>query len=217
MNQPIPPLLSSEHKGVLTVATIDLEKVGCRLVNPIPMLGITVGKIDLSTLQGTVIEKTRFTLPFELDLNDEEVKRCLSEFWDKQDGLLDMARKTQLSTWKDVAAYVDELYTLHNVTKWVSDNPAFDLGHLDYQLTVHGARPYPVRHSPTGDYVSVEDCTEQVKGLTPKMRAEVKKMMDLFWSNPSRRKHCPEDDAEGIFYEYVYVLQARRLQNVIYS
>lgn len=188
------------------VVAVDIEKIGCKLKLPVVSVGFIVG-----TSEGKLLEKTRISLgsgDYSQWQDDVEFQRCKTEFWDKQPGLLETFHKESvpISTGlAQIAAYVDSLYQRFKIQRWLSDNPAFDLGHLDHQLAQ--VREYPIRHAPDGEYHSVVDPTEQIKGLPPLYQRDINAKMADFWKG--RVKHMPDDDAEGIWWQYVLVKRAR--------
>jgi hypothetical protein len=189
------------------VVAIDIEKIGCKLNHPVVSVGFVVGA------DRELIEKTRISIQLgdtSQWQDDDEFKRCKREFWDNQGGLLELLQK-EASPAKDalkrIADYIDSLYERFEIRRWLSDNPAFDLGHLDHQLV--GTRPYPIRHSPNGSYTSVVDPTEQYKGLPPSYQRKIDVELKAFWASGDRSKHMPDDDAEGIWRTYILVHDAR--------
>lgn len=189
------------------VVALDIEKKGCKLVHPIPSVGIVVG----DRYREDVIEKNRICLDVSELMrslkDDEEIVRCQQEFWDKYPELAATFEKEAMPYKQglaQIAKYIDSCYERYDVRKILSDNPAFDLGHLDHHLV--GTREYPIRHGPTGEYHSVEDPSEQLKGLPKQQQVQVYAALQKYWEK--RTKHLPDDDAEGIYIMYMKVQEA---------
>jgi hypothetical protein len=191
---------------------VDIEKVSCTLYGNIVAVGFAVklgsltdGNIHSSLLKSFYIQDNRDGKAalncWEPDQVAEE-KRCLTEFWSKYPGLLERYTQSKDSMGPvdaaiEITTFVNELYNEYNVKGWFSDNPAFDLGHLDHWLFSLGARLFPLRHSPQGKYVSVQDPSEQYRGLLDYEKKAVDEMSKVP-SIGDFKPHEPSYDAECI-------------------
>lgn len=128
---------------------IDIEKTGRRLTDPIVAIGVAIG--DKKTR--LVLEKRSFYLP--VPKNEDIEKNCWDEFWSKPDNLkiLEHIRANQQYDTEKAGIeafdkYLDELTNLYpgRSIEIVSDNPAYDIGSLDYVLHEYCNR-YPLRYT----------------------------------------------------------------------
>lgn len=119
-----------------------------------------------------VIEATASDAPqvlevkrFVLQVSDVMEESCRA-FWSQHNPTF-QALTAQQGTYsypRELIDYIDSLYGRYTIQEWVTDNPAFDMGHLDvllvkspYDVSSNWARrTYPIRYSPSGEYVSVE-------------------------------------------------------------
>jgi len=187
---------------------LDLEKVGNAMCHPIVQVGIVIGS------NGKVLEKKRWSLLYNSDaennltalFSDEwkqaynaAVDRCKREFWDPRKPLWDdiqkEARKPAV-VYKEIAGFIDDLYEKYKGENllWLSDNPAYDLGHLDFWLLSSGSRFSCCRIGPGDTYHCVQDPSEQMEGLDEKTRCRVLEKFDL--ATAKLKEHWADDDAE---------------------
>jgi len=185
------------------IVAIDIEKAGPMLFqHPIISIGTCIGDIN-----GNVLQKWKLNLevnwPSEEDLGSFD-KDCWEKFWTKQPQTLieslQIDSHTQkfgfqkFSTWLDgiEREFPEEKFNV----KFVSDNPAFDIGNIDANLEKYCERK-SMMYSSSGNYRSITNPCDMLK-MVPKN--SLKEMMEKI---PARHTHDPADDAEYIYHQYV--------------
>ena len=193
------------------VLSIDIEKGGDSPVfHPILAIGVCFGSRARSPGRGVswVVKKQTWCLdPFPGQTMED---RCVREFWSENAPLLERIKKS--------AAGQDPILQLKSFSDWLSslsttlagarivilsDNPSYDIGHLDHALCSRGLRALPLRLLGDGRYRSIGDPTEMIEGQGSR---------DLIQARVNERvahDHWPENDAEHIFWQYVYACQVR--------
>jgi hypothetical protein len=163
-----------------------------------------------------VLQKKRINVqvkwPDGQSLGDFE-ERCWREFWSKQPDTLRQilqAEAVQLKNAMDtLVSWLNELEILYPSSsdykiKFLSDNPSFDIGNLDFYLKIHCGRR-ALRYSNNGTYRSVEN-PDDMLSMFPKK--DVEKELDKIRS-VIVHDHDPSNDAEFIYRQY---LAARKLR-----
>ena len=211
---------------------VDIEKDSCTLDGAIVAVGFAVktgglldGDIHSSFIKSFYIKVTGqgtcdCTREFEAAKLQEQ-KRCKEEFWDKHPGLFELYTQSEQSVEPqkaacEIAKFVNELYSKYNVKRWFSDNPAFDLGHLDHWLWQYSARPYPLRHSPQGKYVSVQDPSEQYRGLLNHEKKAVDEMSKVS-ADGDFKPHEPSYDAECILRQAMAIKRVLNMRAELFA
>ncbi len=167
---------------------IDIEKAGKRLDDAILAIGICIGDD-----KGTVYEKKLWCLKMPEGKDFE--KRCYSEFWTKNMDVLNLIKSQEqdiAEVMKEFAEFIDGLEERFHRYTFVSDNPAFDIGHLDYYLQTYADRS-PLRYTKQGQYRKISDPSEQINMLINKENIynKIDKMIT--------HDHNPMNDAEYIY------------------
>lgn len=198
---------------------LDLEKAGDSYLHPITEIGFVMG-----TSQNGIVEKKRWSLlcnddtcakisepltaAWAADFN-MGLDRCKTEFWNAPiagNGALWNAIQKEARPAKDVypevAAYIDSLYKRFHL-RWVSDNPCYDLGHLDFWLLTGGFRLFPCRIGPPDVYHKVRNPEDELRGLPTGVYAKAMAHVDRMVQEKGLVAHRADDDAAKIFFKKI--------------
>lgn len=167
----------------------DIEKGGPCFEHPIIAVGVCYGT-------KTTYRKKRFCLTF--DINNFEEK-CLKEFWSKFPNILEKIKSEAtpvVETWEAITDFLTLLEVAYPEDKYnivmLSDNPAYDIGHIDYNLFHYTAR-WGLRYTDNGDYRFISNPCEQL--VYHPNKENIKRAVRAL----SKHTHMPDDDAECIF------------------
>lgn len=188
------------HETPVLIA-IDIETGGdSPATNPLFAVGVCVG-----TTGGCVVERRTWCFgpvpwaamsPF-----------CEADFWSKHADVLARIQaeaKPFDAQIRDFVGWFDA-FDARPVAGLVTNNPAFDLGFLDYVLLSRGARALPLRYSNLyakigrEGFRAVRDPSQMAAGQGPAARAWVAAQADA----RCPATHWPEDDAENIYWRWV--------------
>jgi len=172
-----------------TYVAIDIEKAGKKIDDAILAIGLCVG-----SQTGQVIEKRLWCLEFPEGKGIEE--QCNQEFWMKYPELLKFIRenaKPIVEVMTEFAKFIDDLESKYQKIVFVSDNPAFDIGAIDYYLHKYVGR-CPMRYTKSAKYCCISDPSERLEMLVNKkaIYEEIDKI--------AKHSHKPDDDAEYIYH-----------------
>lgn len=183
---------------------LDIEKGGNTYDHPLLAVGICIGDLEKGTLKKrTWCCRQKPGQEFEL--------RCIYEFWYKYPLILKRIDEESLPLDDQMHAFAQFLYDIdkeypedqYTITL-LSDNPSFDIEHLDYYLCTI-TKTLPVRYSRNNKYRSVDDPSERLSALDMwTVESEVLK-------NVVNHDHYPENDAEKIFFQHVLALAASNM------
>ena len=149
-NQPmarIPPILS-----------IDIETGGPQASRH-PLIAVGTCVRDTNGHK----DKRIFRMEFDESKFDPE---CAREFWSKHRDILDKIKTLPISTIQDVADYIDSVDRAYPNLAIVSDNPAFDIGILDYHYDVVLNRK-PLQYRYDGKYRIIVDKDSYMWAMMP--------------------------------------------------
>jgi len=180
---------------------VDIEKDGDHLNDPILCFGTCLG-----TPSGQIVEKKIWYMP----IADEKPR---GEYWNRPENLplYHAFRKAgagmtiEMAVVKFVAYFnnLEERYPMINL-KLVTDNPAYDIGSLDYLVhTVVGR--LPLRYSSNGKYRSVIDVSQRMRAL------HLNDLLNTKVSKVAVHDHRPDNDAEYIYRLWVECIRAENL------
>lgn len=188
--------------------SIDIETISPDYSVPIAAVGLVVGDE-----KGNVLDRRAFCHKYNEAQMDSETKK----FWDQFPYVLERIRA------EAVADPMAELHTyLVNLEKkygpfgrkhkdrvefkWLCDNPGFDISRINSEFKDRGWRPLAEMFD---DYVSTDDPSEQMRGLTPMQKNRV----DSYVKTP--HTHWPVDDAEETYEQYIGI--EKTLQATTYA
>jgi hypothetical protein len=200
--------MTSSQEGPIFVA-FDIESTGPVLNAHIPAVGIAVG--DPTT--GRVIQTKLIKILPDPEKDPAPCPKCKAEFWDKNPGLWEKLQdKDALAPengWFLVAACIDALYQTYGKRLQIwSDNPAFDIAHIDFKLWQFGVREYPIRYDDTLDgiprYNGINDIDGYMAGLPKAIHSAIMK------SAPAHT-HSPDEDAAHILHQAMKYYQYKHL------
>jgi hypothetical protein len=184
----------------------DIEHTGETLL----AIGMCVGNE-----KGHVLQKKRINVrvkwPDSESLGDFD-NRCWSEFWSKQPQSLITTLQTGAVSLKDamdaLVSWLNELEILYPSRdykiKFLSDNPSFDIGNLDWYLKTQCGRR-ALRYSSDGTYRAVEN-PDDMLDMFPK--EQVQRKLDAIRALVVH-DHDPSNDAEFIYRQYLAALDLR--------
>lgn len=180
---------------------IDIEAFGPALDAPVVAVGYCVGD------RKTILENDLFCFP--ADRKEMEAK-CKEQFWDKNPDLLPRievnATLPVQDQWLAFQKWLDGLedrYPNREII-FISDNPRFDLGKIDYQLKKYCGR-IPCVYLPKSGYCSTEDPWERLCAIPKKKKAEI----IASTGQKVQHTHWPVDDAR-----YIYTLHMELLDYI---
>lgn len=185
---------------------VDIESMGAVLGSHIIAIGFCLGDAD-----GNVIEKKSFYITPPPDATFEP--RCKEQFWDKHPGLFESFLAKSIDAgiaYQEIGKYLSSLEKYERVTI-LSDNPAFDLAHLDVALKRYLGR-IGIRYSDdsTGNkYRWVADYSERAYIIG--VSGEVDKLAMELAGLSEKDLHEPSNDALLIYYGTVIT---QRIRNV---
>jgi hypothetical protein len=190
---------SEDTSGKQVYIAIGIETGGAGFQHPVIAVGICYGN-------SKGYYKKRWCIDF--DINDFE-GICYNEFWSNHISILNDFKKEAVSAdiaWSDISKFFDNLETEfpHANFVIVSDNPAFDIARVDYELFTRLGR-LGCRH--IGKYRRVMNPNEQRLFFPGKVQ-----MKELVKSL-APHTHYPDDDAEGLFLQQVILSNPKLLKN----
>jgi hypothetical protein len=206
--------MEADSKQPLCVA-IDTEGAGDTLAHNVIQIGLAIG----TNLQD--MKKWYVCIKPDCEFGD----RCLKEFWEANDEnkatlkrILAVAVEPTVA-WDMFNKKLDALEKASDDLRWVSDNPSYDIGRIDYNLftrspPMHTKRPFrelPIRYTRAGKYRTVSDPSEQIKGLPKAIQAEIRSRL----AKEFPHTHWAPDDAAQILAMYFMVKEAREKQEKV--
>lgn len=136
--------------------------------------------------------------------------RCIKEFWESDKigppkELLELIEDEAVTPELAMERFmsVEDRWHIRSVG---TDNPAYDIARINSALKDYvPSRQFDFRYSKSGDYLSVIDPSEQMKGLPKAIREEIYKRTKGAGGGMT---HRPDDDAYDIFKMAVLVRRA---------
>ena len=166
---------------------VDLEKFGPGLEDPVCQVAFAWGTSLAEPIESFSVCIDYKDVPMDAD--------CETKFWSQHQDILRRIEKEALAPavqWPKINKFVNS-WDGKELT-YVSDNPNFDCGALDYNLLKTCGRRLPMRYSSTGEYRAIEDPSEQIKGLGKRLEKQIKEMATAL----APETHWAEDDARHI-------------------
>ena len=165
-------------RGVLAV---DIEGTGqCFVKHPIVEVGISVKRLDTGRTMTTSCHTGRAH-------SEEYEPRCVREFWSQVDPsgerrLAYTSAQPQWDLWLGVETEFVQTFRQHGSVSVVSDNPAYDIGGISFNLQRY--LNVPDVHYISGTYHAVRDSHSTLEALSA-MRGELRrefetKLLDWF-------------------------------------
>jgi hypothetical protein len=199
------------------LVSVDIEKAGCLIAkHPVISVGFSVGDTN-----GRLFSQRKFNVSVNWFQKDSEgnvtnygdfEKRCVDEFWSKlpqstiEKCLTNPEPLPAESAWIAIGAWIDFLEELYPIgeyeIKFVSDNPSFDIGNIDYCLERYAGR-IPMRYTSKGKYRSIVTSDDMLYMLPTKALVEAKERID----NQVTHDHDCVNDSYNIMLQYVEVLR----------
>lgn len=185
---------------------LDIEKAGAKFEHKVLAVSFVVGYKSRFEIAKKIT--VCFPVPEEKDFE----KRCLEEFWspDEMQSILNRIRKEACKTEEEavnkIDAFLNEIEEQwpDNEIEFISDNPSFDVGTVDYLLWIHKNR-LPMRYTSKGRYRWVSDPSERLYAL-----GKSKEVKDKISKTVVKHDHWPENDATFI---YASMLEADKIMN----
>ena len=148
-----------EINKILPILSIDIESGGCQpSKHPLVAIGICFWNNGLK-------EKKLFR--FEFDYSKFE-PRCVEEFWSKNMDKLEKFRSLPISNIKEFADYVDKLDEKYPNLTILSDNPAYDIGFINYLYDTQLNRK-PLQYKYDGKYRIIVDQNSYLWAMCPEL------------------------------------------------
>lgn len=177
---------------------IDIEKAGSKYEHALLAIGVCFGDSA-----GNIFMNGTFVFPIPDDSQFEE--RCIKEFWSRPGNkkTLERIRVASKMTKKNQETALTEFnYMLDNAEKRfpgrslsiVTDNPSFDLPHIDYLNEKFDLRKNHVRYTTQDVYRNVTDPSERLEALG--MYNHAKSCI----GKKAPHDHWPSNDAKHIYY-----------------
>jgi len=195
--------------------TVDVETLGSSLDDDIIAIGFLKGDNESE-------ESSRlFLLPFDETKVEE---RCKREMELKCPGFPNQFKgseyKTQAEAWADIRDYIDCFPT---DATFVSDNPAFDIARIDYNLKKYTDRP-PMRWAVK--YIEISDGTLICEAVRYRFICDPSERMEMcpWWFQYSFNRaygylhdHNPVNDARFIYLQQIYTDRYRKSRVPLFS
>lgn len=149
----------NKNRMIMYVA-LDIESFGPRLDDPVVAIGYVVGDESGHIKESGVI-------CIEADVKQIE-QQCYDQFWVHQQALLKRIQEHAIPSpdaWFTFKEWIDGLETKYpdDTIIFLSDNPVYDIGKLDFHLYMYTQRA-PLRYTTLLKYRSIEDPSEQLEG-----------------------------------------------------
>lgn len=173
---------------------VDVEKKGATFHHPVIQVGVAWGT-SLNDIQKRSFCFDYKDQPFE--------KRCWDEFWSKYENVYSRIcaeAAPPVAQWKKFSDFLQELEEKSEKLDIVSDNPAYDVEAIDYNLHTYLGRA-GIRYSSTMGYRRVHDASEMIKGLPSHYGDLIVKKAQ----SSARATHWAADDAEYILTHFFLV------------
>jgi hypothetical protein len=187
-----------EKKGTIYVA-IDIEKSGPRMIDPIIAIGVAVGQGE------KLLHKKLWCLPVPLEIQFES--NCL-KFWRKPENykILENIRshanrftdlQTGIASFYGFISSLEEFYPDYDI-QFISDNPAYDIGHIDFLLE-EWFRINPIRYDRFLNYRVINDPSGLLHALGIKndMNDLIKEKYNVI------HDHMPDNDSHVMLMQQI--------------
>lgn len=136
-------------------------------------------------------------------------ERCVREFWSKYPAILSRIKTAAQPTadaWREFMKLLDSFEKSGKIITIISDNPAYDLTAIDYNLFIRD-REFGVRYNKDGTgYRKVADPSERIKGVSDASRKKITDRLNKEFAHT----HWAADDARHILATYFLVQDALR-------
>lgn len=182
----------------------DIEKAGANFDNEVLQVGVA-----FSFGLGEHVQTQSFCFAYDT-IHWEQ--RCVEQFWDKQPPELKariMAEaKEAKGQWQELCNLIDAFDSMSKNVKPISDNPSYDITYIDYGLWQYCKRR-GLHYSRKGDYRSITDPSERIKGLPKAIREKIEAKVDSL----AVHDHWAANDAKHILLTHLYVDAIIQLQD----
>lgn len=216
----------STARPIQILVACDIEKTGAHLTkHPVVSVGFVVGDTSGKLLESL---KVNFKVQWPLyEYNDKVInprtdkptwygdfeERCWNEFWTSEQGpprsmFMTPTPVDQVSGWSLVNKFLYNLelkypYPYYCI-RFISDNPSFDIGNIDYNLATHCDR-MPMRYTTYGFYRSIVNPSDIIRGLSQKERDEITKKI----APQINHNHDSVNDAHAHYIRYIMSTTSR--------
>lgn len=186
----------------------DIERAGCYFKNTTLAIGLAL-YIPLPSEKAGIYNLR--LVPNFTDIDFETA--CVTEFWDKYPDVLKTITDSPRVTWQEISCIIDELDKEFPNLMIVSDNPSFDIAHINADLQREvGVRGLSYRLNST--YRNIIDADAFLSAYdihNPKMWVWTKKILEAHKVSVSaNHDHLPENDAVYILETYLSILDIKR-------
>jgi hypothetical protein len=197
-------------------AASDIEKTGRLMKNKITSVGIVVGDED-----GNILHKKKFNL--EVDWFSEDFKelgdfeeRCVNQFWKKVHPDVIKELKTnsvsQEEGWRLISEFFKSLEEEYPPESYdivfLSDNLAYDIAHINYNLEKYLNQP-EIRYSSKDVYRSQYPADDLFYTMEPKALKEAEARIKKIVSSD----HNPVNDAHVIYLQFLEYNNYKKQKN----
>jgi hypothetical protein len=150
-------------------------------------------------------------VPDFTDINFEE--KCVTEFWSKYPDVLNTIVESPRVSWKEISNIIDELDREFPSLLIASDNPAYDIAHINADLQLKaGVRGLQYRLNESyRNIIDVDSFLSAYDIHNPKMWVWTKKILEAHnITVTANHDHLPENDAMYILEAYLSILNLKR-------
>lgn len=189
------------NKNKLLIA-VDIETSGCQFSkHGILAIGFCIG--DLNNIHNN----NKYRINFALDENIVFEKRCMDEFWSKNMNKLEELKKDQYSPKQGIQKFIDYIDNFEKTFEliFISDNPTFDFGFINYYLDKYLDRRPLSFNSIDNSYRPLFDTDCYTRGVLNldysniwTSDADIINKLNIKLPNNIIHDHLPENDAEYI-------------------
>jgi hypothetical protein len=213
---PVPISMEAEQateakKAPLGVVAIDIEAAGANVaVHPLVSIGAVVGDgTGRPPLERKFwnLEVRWFRLSDDGDITDpgDFEPRCIREHWQKHPEAVAWHKEALATSQEEginrFVEWFDGLEAKYEKIKIVSDNPAFDIGRLNYAVGLHAGRIDLRMSSDKKTFRGLDDTTRMLSMVPEPVRDQV-------WEHANGlvpHDHHPTHDAECIYVRWVAI------------
>lgn len=209
----------SENKRQEIYVSYDIEKAGTPLIYPVLSVAFVVANryniLETAKFNRKTTWPTKETPIIKRDDGFEMLEcfepRCWNEFWCDENGVpkqelvkpcLTPEPLEESVMWKKIAKFLDDLEVTYPKDKykiiWLTDNPAFDTAHIDYNLLAYCNRN-PTRTGSDGSQYMPLKVPDDMRYC---LSDEQQRQIVIYADSHAPHDHDCLNDATNILYQY---------------
>jgi hypothetical protein len=197
-----------------TYVAFDIEKLGSRRTDSLVEIGVCIGPKHMAPGVRPEVRLLNWAVaPLPGDTQDE---KCLKEFWAQPANKahlaeIQRAQKSAVTVMTELRQVCREVAQSGASVEVLSDNPSFDIAHLDAFGERTGTWTGPLQELDVGSYHSISDPSERLAALGPGARDAFEAWLSRL-APDVRHSHVACKDAEYIYYQMLYCNEQIKLR-----